>query len=40
MNDKLTLKEPDIATELDTEYIEVFGARVHNLKDIDIIIPE
>ncbi len=39
MNDKLTLKEPDIATELDTEYIEVFGARVHNLKDIDIIIP-
>jgi excinuclease ABC subunit A len=39
MNDKLTLKEPDITTELDTESIEVFGARVHNLKDIDITIP-
>ena len=25
--------------ETDTEQIEVFGARVHNLKDIDVIIP-
>ena len=39
MNDKLTLKEPDIVTEQDTEQIEVFGARVHNLKNIDISIP-
>ena len=39
MSEKLTAKAPDILTEQDTEHIEVFGARVHNLKNIDITIP-
>ena len=36
MKDKATINNQDA---IETEQIEVFGARVHNLKNIDINIP-
>ena len=34
--DQLIIEEPETARQ---EFLEVFGARVHNLKNIDVVIP-
>lgn len=35
-NNLVSVEEPEIANQ---EFLEVYGARVHNLKNIDVIIP-
>ena len=39
MTSKSKIREAGITTHPDHEHIEVFGAREHNLKNINVTIP-